>query len=627
MEKRNFLWVLIVIAVMGFLFQAFATQRGIGVSNDTVGFIWAARNLDKGLGIAWDNGRGGLTPVVLWPPLYPSLLAAWATGVDPLDAARWLNGLLFAGIILVAGATLYAYSARNAWLAGFGAALLLVSPVMIQIHAMAWTEPQAFFFGLLGICLLARYLDTSKRPYLLASAVSMGLAFLTRYVGAAFIGGGLLGLCFLGQRRWGRRIADAVLFGAISCLGTALWLVRNARVGGSSTGRAISAHVVSAKQFAAVLYVLSRWVAPDSRPELTLSHNPVRMANLLLVAAGVALACFLALRRKTVHVPEADAPRPLRFLPHLLIGYVLCYGLILAVTLSFLDASTGRTRRILSPLYTAFLLLSLCAMNWLLPVLKGRRVLATAVASCASRSEFSIGRRHAVGRPRRAGRRRLPEPRMANVPDHRRNQKAPAGSGDLHQQPFTRLHCRGQGVVQRPREVQPYHDETQRALFRRDRGDVGAARKERRGLRVFQRRATCLASFRGRDQGGVARGACLARTGRSNLPAGNPAGRSANDEGRITEAKWPPASRAYSFLQYLALQSTSLRSELYPILLIENHPRLSCIPARHSRLRCRIRPEITCDINWSKHPWWSRTYRRQDGEPQASPLGHWEACP
>ena len=284
MEKRNFLWLLIVIAVMGFLFQAFATQRGIGVSNDSVGFIWAARNLDKGLGIVWDNGRGGFTPVVLWPPLYPSLLAAIGiTGVDPLDAARWLNGALFAGIILATGATLYVYSARNAWLAGLGAALILVSPIMIQIHAMAWTEPQAFFFGLLGIYLLARYLDTSRRPYLLASAVSMGLAFLTRYLGAAFIGAGLLGLCFLGQRRWGRRVADAVLFGAIGCLGTALWLVRNASVGGSLTGRAISAHLVNGKQLAAVLYVLSRWVAPDSRPELTLSHNPVRLANLLLV--------------------------------------------------------------------------------------------------------------------------------------------------------------------------------------------------------------------------------------------------------------------------------------------------------------------------------------------------------
>lgn len=380
MEKRNFLWLLIVIAVMGFLFQAFATQRGIGVSNDSVGYIWAARNLDRGLGLVWENGRGGFRPMIEWPPLYPSLLAAIGlTGADPLDAARWLNGALFAGNILVAGAILYAYSARNAWLAGFGAALILVSPVMIQIHAMAWTEPQAFFFGLLGICLLARYLDNSKRTYLLASAVCAGLAFLTRYVGAAFIGAGLLGLCFLGQRRWARRIADAVLFGAISCLGMALWLVRNARAGGSSTGRAFSVHPVTEKPFAPILYVLSRWLVPDSRPELTLLHDPVRMANLLLVAAGVALACFLALRRETVHVPEDNATGRLRFLPHLLIAYVVCYGLILVVSLSFLDASTVPDSRILSPLYAAFLLLALCAMNWLLPALKGRRVLATAV--------------------------------------------------------------------------------------------------------------------------------------------------------------------------------------------------------------------------------------------------------
>jgi 4-amino-4-deoxy-L-arabinose transferase-like glycosyltransferase len=379
-EKRNFLWLLIAIALLGFLFQAFATQRGIGVSNDSVGFIWSARNLDRGHGITWEDGRGGFTPVVLWPPLYPSLLAGIGlSGVDPLVAARWLNGVWFAGIILVAGATLYAYSGRNAWLAGFGAVLILVSPVMILIHAMAWSDPQALFFGFLGIYLLARYLDNSKRAYLLASAVSVGLAFLSRYVGAAFIGAACLGLCFLGPRRWPRRIADAVLFGAISCLGTALWLVRNIHAGGSSTGRAVSVHPVTEKPFGPILYVLSRWLVPDSGLELTLRHDPVRMANLLLVAAGLALACYLALRRKTMRVPEANSPGRLRFLPHLLIAYVLCYGLILAVTLSFLDASTVPDTRILAPLYAAFLLLSLCALNWLLPVLKGRRALATAV--------------------------------------------------------------------------------------------------------------------------------------------------------------------------------------------------------------------------------------------------------
>jgi 4-amino-4-deoxy-L-arabinose transferase-like glycosyltransferase len=405
-EKRNFPWLLIVIALMGFLFQAFATQRGIGVSNDSVGFIWAARNLDRGHGIVWEDGRGAFTPVVLWPPLYPSLLAAIGfSGVDPLDAARWLNGVWFAGIILVAGATLYAYSGRNAWLAGFGAVLILVSPVMILIHAMAWSDPQALFFGFLGIYLLARYLDNFKRPYLLASAVSVGLAFLSRYPGAAFIGAACLGLCFLGQRRWARRISDAILFGAISCLGTALWLVRNVHAGGSSTGRAVSVHPVTEKPFGPILYVLSRWLVPDSRPELTLWHDPVRMANLLLVAAGLALACFLALRRKTVSVPEENAPGRLRFLPHLLIGYVICYGLVLAVSLSFLDASTVPDSRILSPLYAAFLLLSLCAMNWLLPALKGRKALATAVVlMCVAFGLFySISALRWAGRAARQG--------------------------------------------------------------------------------------------------------------------------------------------------------------------------------------------------------------------------------
>jgi 4-amino-4-deoxy-L-arabinose transferase-like glycosyltransferase len=390
--KRNLLLILIVLALMGFLFQAFATQRGIGLSIDSAAYIWAARNLDRGLGLVWDDGHGGFTPMILWPPLYPSALAAIGLcGVDPLDGARWLNGVLFAGSIFLAGAALYAYSGRKPLLAGFGAALVLVSPLMIQLHAMAWSEPLCLFFGFLSLYLLARYLDDSSRPYLLASAVAAGLAFLTRYPGAAFIWAALLGLCFLSRTRWVRRISDAILFGLISCLPVLLWLARNVRAGGSSTGRAFNFHPMTGKQVASFLYAVARWVIPDPAPGATLLHNPIRAANLLLVAAGLALACFLAFRRKNMRVPQGDAAGRLRFLPHLLIAYVVFYGAVLAMTFLFLDAQTEVDSRILSPLCVASILLGLCAANWLLPAVKNRRALATlAVLFCAAFGLFYL---------------------------------------------------------------------------------------------------------------------------------------------------------------------------------------------------------------------------------------------
>ena len=393
MGKRYFVLLLIVLALMGFFFQSFATRRGIGLSIDSAAYIWAARNLDRGVGLAWEDGRGGFTPMVCWPPLYPLLLAAAGfSGVDPLDGARWLNGVLFAGSILLAGAALYVYTGRNARLAGFGAALVLFSPVLIPIHAMAWSEPLCLFLGFLSIILLARYLDDSKRPWLLASAAAAGLAFLTRYPGAAFIWAAFLGICFLSRAPWVRRISDAILFGVVSCLPMALWLVRNVRASGTSTGRVLTFHPITGKQIASFLYAVTRWVAPDPASEVTaLLHNPIRAANVLLAAAGLALVCFLVFRRKTLRVAQDDALGRLRLLPHLLIAFAICYGALLAMTFFFLDAQTEADSRILSPLYMTFLLLLLCAVNWLLPAVKGRRALAvSAVFLCAAFGLFYL---------------------------------------------------------------------------------------------------------------------------------------------------------------------------------------------------------------------------------------------
>jgi hypothetical protein len=135
---------------------------------------------------------------------------------------------------------------------------------------------------------------------------------------------------------------------------------------------------VTRKQLAEILSVFSRWIVPDLRPGVTLLHNPIRMANLLLAAAGLALACFLAFRRRAASAPKEDAPDRLRFLPHLLVGYAVLYAALLAMTLSFFDAQTEADIRTLSPLYAVFLLLVLCAVNWLRPALKGRRALVTA---------------------------------------------------------------------------------------------------------------------------------------------------------------------------------------------------------------------------------------------------------
>ena len=86
---------------------------------------------------------------------------------------------------------------------------------MLTIHAMAWTEPMFILLGFLGFFLLAAYQEHSKRLLLVAAAIAVGLAFLTRYAGVALILTAVLGIITLSQRTFSRRLIDALLFGVI----------------------------------------------------------------------------------------------------------------------------------------------------------------------------------------------------------------------------------------------------------------------------------------------------------------------------------------------------------------------------------------------------------------------------
>ena len=75
-----------------------ATAKGLYVSPDAVFYVGTARN--------WMDGRGftppsGLPPVEHFPPLFTVLLAG--LGLDPLSAARVVNAVAFAGIVLLVG--------------------------------------------------------------------------------------------------------------------------------------------------------------------------------------------------------------------------------------------------------------------------------------------------------------------------------------------------------------------------------------------------------------------------------------------------------------------------------------------------------------------------------------------
>ena len=189
------------------------TLHGVGLSPDSVAYVAGARWALAGEGVR--SLEGG--PLIHFPPLYSLTLAAaaWVSRTDPLEAARWFNAILFAGLLGLGGLLAARIGRRPA--AGVVAAfLLLVSKDTVLLHAMAWSEPLAIAFGMGGLALVAYHLETGRMPALLLAAIGLGLAPLTRYAGVAYAVAGVLGLLLLDTttaqpRRTGKVVLVALL--------------------------------------------------------------------------------------------------------------------------------------------------------------------------------------------------------------------------------------------------------------------------------------------------------------------------------------------------------------------------------------------------------------------------------
>src|SRR5512147_1370559 len=94
LTPRLYRMALAVLALLALAFGLITTSKyGAGVSSDAVRAMSTAEGLLGGRGFVDFVG----SPYVLWPPLYPMLLAglSLATTLDVFHAAWFLNLLLF----------------------------------------------------------------------------------------------------------------------------------------------------------------------------------------------------------------------------------------------------------------------------------------------------------------------------------------------------------------------------------------------------------------------------------------------------------------------------------------------------------------------------------------------------
>ena len=241
MQKKEFALILPLILLAAFV------GHGVGRVCDH-GRTWRWRRCDHlsdHSSKPAERERPGLDPeadgsfrlLPYTPPFYPLALSGVGLLVkDMVAGARWLNILLFGATIVLIGWFFYRATARP-WLAAILSGVLATSPVILGVQVWAMSESIFLFLGFAGLFALLGYFDRPRKRILVASAVLCGLAFLTRYIGVAFVGTGVLALLLLtraadGQVQVGLTVKGlrgkfqaAFWFGLIAVLPTLIWLV------------------------------------------------------------------------------------------------------------------------------------------------------------------------------------------------------------------------------------------------------------------------------------------------------------------------------------------------------------------------------------------------------------------
>ena len=355
--------VLILLSAVGFVALLAATRSGVGLSTDSVSYVRMARQVLDGEGYS----------IRYFPPLFSvSLAAIGLFGVDPVDAARWLNALLFSGLVLSIGAMLFRHAHYPVAISIAGAVAVVASRPLVAIHVMAWSEPLFLCLGFLGLWLLIEHLETPRRRLLLAGAGAVSLAFLTRYAGAALVGAGMLSILALGRQTLRRRAMDASLFGALSCLPMALWVLRNTALKGAPMDRGMSFHPVTPEHWRGALSTASSWILPGLKLPADLSSMVVLAA---LVPAAALTAWVLASPRRDL--PPAAGLRAAGCLA----CFAGCFCVLMLASVSFFDAHIRFSFRTLAPLHLALKCIALLVADRLLLRVRGKKAWGLALAS------------------------------------------------------------------------------------------------------------------------------------------------------------------------------------------------------------------------------------------------------
>lgn len=351
-QKQTGTWIIaaLICAAAGAGLLFISMTQGVGVGGDATIYITSARNLLAGKGLGLINAAGDFRLIPYFPPFYSLVLAFFGLFTSNLPfVALILNLVLHAGLVFLI--TYWTILISDNLFPGLLLGLLLAgSPIIIPAYSWAMSEPLAILLGFSGLILLEKGLIENSRFGVWASAVLLGLSFLTRYSSAAFIGAAvLLILCFEGET-FKQRLFSAFTYGLAASVPMIIWLI----IDYAKTSTVASRSMLSgrtAELWAAFLtkikHVFTLWIMPESLTgNMPGFLGTVISLFIILFALGCFAGAVYALKNGT------NYPRYARMF-FLLAALELCYLLLIVfVSLRTYPPITINTRMLL-PVYIA----------------------------------------------------------------------------------------------------------------------------------------------------------------------------------------------------------------------------------------------------------------------------------
>jgi hypothetical protein len=253
---------LTALALVGISLVIVATSKyGAGVSSDAARNLSTADSLMAGRGFVDMVGA----PLVLWPPLYPLLLAglSWLTRIPTFEVAWYLNVLMYGLNIWLAGWWLYVVFRDRPFYAITAALALVLSRSMLRIHANVASEPLFEALILAFFLAAARYLKEGSAGVLWAMCLAAGLGALQRYLGVALLA---LAAIVILERDGLQTLPRAVLPWLVSAAPLGTWiLLHNLPISGALFGPRELGAMLPLQNISLGLTKILWWFAPRWR--------------------------------------------------------------------------------------------------------------------------------------------------------------------------------------------------------------------------------------------------------------------------------------------------------------------------------------------------------------------------